>query len=197
MRLGTTGKGEVQQAAGWGQGGGHVLLVQVLWCVLIGSCASCACLPAAPPAISKPTLMELEKHVGWPSPYSPCVHMPALQAGHSYIQPNFMPCIPASSIAHLSININSHPRPHSGWAAFRRKNEPLDFVALLAEEEQPVIEKLGAKRGAGGASKRSKAPAKTLLPEDHHYKVGGGGREYVECVCGPGVPFLRLFLRWG
>ena len=48
----------------------------------------------------------------------------------------------------------------------RKKNDPLDFVALLQQAEQPEFTKLPRK-----ATKR-KAPAKTLLPEDHHYKVG-------------------------
>lgn len=59
-------------------------------------------------------------------------------------------------------------------------------MALLAEAEQPVFEKLPARKTA-----RKAAPAKTLLPEDLHYKVGvlrwGKGAVCV-CVCWCGGP---------
>lgn len=62
----------------------------------------------------------------------------------------------------------------------RRKNDPLDFVALLAEAEQPVFEKLPARKTA-----RKAAPAKTLLPEDLHYKVCVRARV---CMCESAYP---------
>ncbi|EFN54475.1 hypothetical protein CHLNCDRAFT_135132 [Chlorella variabilis] len=58
----------------------------------------------------------------------------------------------------------------------RRKNDPLDFVALMerqeAEAQAPDFE-LMPRREAGAARRprRAKPAAKTLLPEDHHYKV--------------------------
>lgn len=62
------------------------------------------------------------------------------------------------------------PSPPPG----RRKNDPLDFVALMEAQEaaeEPQFE-LQARRAAGeGRRRRAKPAAKTLLPEDHHYKV--------------------------
>ncbi|PSC75846.1 condensin complex subunit 2 [Micractinium conductrix] len=51
----------------------------------------------------------------------------------------------------------------------RRKNDPIDFVALMeaADAEVPTFDMLPTKARA----RRAKPPAKTLLPEDHHYKV--------------------------
>jgi hypothetical protein len=46
----------------------------------------------------------------------------------------------------------------------------MDFVVLLQQEEQPTFETLPRK------AKRSKPTAKTLLPEDHHYKARFGTR---------------------
>lgn len=53
----------------------------------------------------------------------------------------------------------------------RKRNEPLDFVALLAAPE-PVVELLPA----GSGRRRARPSAKTLLPEDHHYSVEALGR---------------------
>ncbi|KAL4421403.1 hypothetical protein ABPG75_010694 [Micractinium tetrahymenae] len=56
----------------------------------------------------------------------------------------------------------------------RRKNDPLDFVALMeAQEAQeaPVFELLPRRPQGEGRRRRAKPAAKTLLPEDHHYKV--------------------------
>lgn len=56
----------------------------------------------------------------------------------------------------------------------RRRNEPLDFVALMMENNdgagEPDFERLPRyKGGAGGGMRRKKPVANTLLPEDHHY----------------------------
>jgi condensin complex subunit 2 len=53
----------------------------------------------------------------------------------------------------------------------RRKNEPLDFVALMVEGAAPPEFEL-LPRGAGRRGARRPRPAaKTLLPEDQHYKA--------------------------
>ena len=56
----------------------------------------------------------------------------------------------------------------------RRKNDPLDFVALMeaADAQPPAFDLLPAQPRAR-AARRARPVAKTLLPEDHHYKVCG------------------------
>jgi condensin complex subunit 2 len=58
-----------------------------------------------------------------------------------------------------------------GGGGARKRNEPLDFVALMTEgAEEPEFEMLP--RGNSGrrtASRTKKTAAKTLLPEDYHY----------------------------
>jgi condensin complex subunit 2 len=50
----------------------------------------------------------------------------------------------------------------------RKRNEPLDFVALMADgAEEPTFELLP--RGKSGRRRTTKTTAKTLLPEDYHY----------------------------
>ncbi len=51
---------------------------------------------------------------------------------------------------------------------YRKKNEPLDFVALLELAEQPSFEKLLQN---GKRPNRARAAGRALLPEDHHYQV--------------------------
>lgn len=56
----------------------------------------------------------------------------------------------------------------------RRKNDPLDFVALMEAQEaaeEPEFELLARRAAGEGRRRRAKPAAKTLLPEDHHYKV--------------------------
>jgi hypothetical protein len=69
----------------------------------------------------------------------------------------------------------------------RRKNDPLDFVALMEAQsgEQPPAppEFELLPRGKAKRAKRARPAAKTLLPEDHHYKVGHGRRAgSLQCV---------------
>lgn len=59
-----------------------------------------------------------------------------------------------------------------GGKAGRKKNQPLDFVALMAEGvKEPEFEMLPRGGGRRAATRRTKAAAKTLLPEDYHYKA--------------------------
>jgi len=55
--------------------------------------------------------------------------------------------------------------------AARKRNDPLDFVALMAqgaaEPEFEMMPRGGARRGRG--KPKAKPKAKTLLPEDYHY----------------------------
>lgn len=58
----------------------------------------------------------------------------------------------------------------------RRKNDPLDFVALMEAQEaaeEPEFELLARRAAGEGRRRRAKPAAKTLLPEDHHYKASG------------------------
>jgi condensin complex subunit 2 len=57
-----------------------------------------------------------------------------------------------------------------GGGASRKRNEPLDFVALMAEgAEEPEFEMLPRGNSGRKRSTRTKTVAKTLLPEDYHY----------------------------
>jgi len=58
-----------------------------------------------------------------------------------------------------------------GGGGARKRNEPLDFVALMAEgAEEPEFEMLPrGKSGRRTTSRTKRTAAKTLLPEDHHY----------------------------
>ena len=64
------------------------------------------------------------------------------------------------------------PDPAPPLHPSRRKNDPLDFVALMEAANAPPapeFELLPARKA--GKARKARPAAKTLLPEDHHYNV--------------------------
>jgi len=68
----------------------------------------------------------------------------------------------------------------------RRKNEPLDFVALMQGGSEPVFDMMPRGTARRHATK-AKPKAKTLLPEDYHYNAEFLGRYALRPRCFVGV----------